>query len=909
MVKTTIQPLKADPKRQANDSLRGYRYQILHSVNAWLDLADDEILYLEGAEDFDRVSDEAATVVQVKDTQHNITLRSQEVNDAINHYWELRTNNRDWRVKFRFLTRSQIGTERGHPFGNNQQGLRLWSGCSGNEEAITKISEFLQTEGKISEEIADFLKKAEPQQIYEQLIEPIAWETGSKEASFVEKSIEDKLVLHGHECGILPSDASQVVNRLLTEAWEVATQKENRELTKVRFLRIFEEQTHQVISNQHLRYLQMRATMVDRVGSAFIADSSDIAIQSQSPIQDTIPPIYHDVVPRTDLLASIQAILQSEGIAVIHGGTGRGKTTLAKLAANAINGSWLWLDFRNIKSGQVAPLLQQLAVEISNQSAQFNIVLDDLDLRPQELRKYEEILGVVVYRVLERGAKLLITSQHKLPNNFSRRLDVSRSVAIQVPNFTISEIEQFARQLGCLVDNVEAWAKITQAQTSGHPRLVHARFAQLQQEGWKRDIIESILHPPQALVDERETARQLLIDLPEDQRELLYRLSLMSTKFRKDYILNIGEIPTPISYPGDIFTQLVGPWVDPVGETYYRISPLLNKAAEQVWSKNKINSLHAQIADAILKAKDLTMIEAQAILCHSMFGQNKKGLIAVIGALMTASEDNWKEISQEFSWLIHFQTNPSEELFPGDAFVNHLFRSFQYRIAVETTPRFAPKILEIWDKEAKPHQPHQSYLLCRLMLTTQALIYYQVSLPVKQMVGYLKEFINITDSDKEIREIYGNLSGSLKEYKTDKTNSFSILFKFICARRPFYAPHLSDLIDALDEFRPKIRTLLLADFEDGSVDSRILIDSVWLAEAKLENPDWTRCLQVFDKVIERTFAWGYPDIAAASARGKAIIYDEYLHTPDAAHSVIQDILSKLDPSPVIEEEQAVIHFH
>ena len=31
----------------------------------------------------------AAMVVQVKDTQRKITLRSKEVNDAINHYWEL----------------------------------------------------------------------------------------------------------------------------------------------------------------------------------------------------------------------------------------------------------------------------------------------------------------------------------------------------------------------------------------------------------------------------------------------------------------------------------------------------------------------------------------------------------------------------------------------------------------------------------------------------------------------------------------------------------------------------------------------------------------------------------------------------------------------------------------------------
>ena len=142
--KTERRGLKSDPKRQANDALRGYVYQIWHSVNAWLDLAEDEILYLEGAEDFDRVSDDTATAVQVKDTQHKITLRSQEVNDAISHYWDLQANHPDLSVKFRFLTRSRIGAERGNPFGEGQMGLQVWSRCSGDEAAITKISKFLQ---------------------------------------------------------------------------------------------------------------------------------------------------------------------------------------------------------------------------------------------------------------------------------------------------------------------------------------------------------------------------------------------------------------------------------------------------------------------------------------------------------------------------------------------------------------------------------------------------------------------------------------------------------------------------------------------------------------------------------------------------------------------------------------------
>ena len=911
MAKTTIQPLNTDPKRQANDSLRGYRYQILHSVHAWLSLADDESLYLEGAEDFDIISPETITTVQVKDTQHNITLRSPEVNDAINHYWELRTNNRNLRVKFCFRTRSQRGVEQGNPFGKKQRGLDLWGDCSGDEETITKISDFLQSEAKISQDVADFLKKAGPQQIYEQLIEPIAWETGSEEASSVKKSIREKVVLHGNRQPIpMPaSDAKKIVDHLLEEALMVATQKDNRELTKARFIEIFDEKTaHRVPNQQWQQYQQVLAAIMNAVSTSFIGDSSDITIQSQSPVQTAIPRLYRDVVPRRELLESIQATLQSEGIAVLQGGAGRGKTTLANLTAKAINGSsWLWLDFRNIKSGQIAPLLQRFAAEVSNRSSQVNVVLDDLDLRPHELRRYEEVLRVVVYRVLERGAKLLVTSQHELPNNLIRLLGISSTVAIQVPNFTISEIEQFAQQLGCPANHVELWARLTQLHTSGHPRLVHARLARLREKGWKQDEDENIFQTPREVVEEREQAQQLLLNLPEDHRKFLYRLSLILTKFRRDHALNIGEISESILHPGEIFNQLVGPWVDLVDETYYTISPLLTNAADQVWYEDGVNNLHAQIANAILKAKDLTTIEARAILDHSIRGQNKEGMIAVVHGLITTAGDDWEELSKEFAWLMYVQTDPPEELFLGDAFTNSLFRLLQYRIAVQVQPGRAPKLLEIWEAETKPYEPYQSYLWCRVILATQALIYYQVLLPVKKMVGYLKEIIDIADSDKEIQEIYGNLIGLPEEYKTDKTNSFSILFGFIFARQPFYAPCLSDLIDALDECQPKIRTLLLVNFEEDSIESRILIDNVWRAEARLENPDWARCLQVYEKVIEKALAWGYPYIAAASAKGIAIIHDEHLQDSNTAHKVLQDISSRLGPLPVIEEERALIY--
>ena len=51
MVDNDSEGLKGDPRRQAVPSLKGYAYQIWHSVYRWITLGKDDILYLEGAED------------------------------------------------------------------------------------------------------------------------------------------------------------------------------------------------------------------------------------------------------------------------------------------------------------------------------------------------------------------------------------------------------------------------------------------------------------------------------------------------------------------------------------------------------------------------------------------------------------------------------------------------------------------------------------------------------------------------------------------------------------------------------------------------------------------------------------------------------------------------------------------
>ncbi|MCK7495830.1 MAG: hypothetical protein MZW92_36300 [Comamonadaceae bacterium] len=64
----------------------GYDYQIWRSIEAWLTLGDTEVLYLEGAEDLDRVSHTDTTTVQVRRTRQPLTLNAQAARDALRNY-------------------------------------------------------------------------------------------------------------------------------------------------------------------------------------------------------------------------------------------------------------------------------------------------------------------------------------------------------------------------------------------------------------------------------------------------------------------------------------------------------------------------------------------------------------------------------------------------------------------------------------------------------------------------------------------------------------------------------------------------------------------------------------------------------------------------------------------------------
>lgn len=246
-----IGPLANDPTREAVDSMRGYSYQVLRSVLAWVDLSEGELLFLEGAEDFDHIAGDTATTTQVRDTQGsgNVTLRSRGTLQALNHFWSHRQRNPGRRVRFRYLTTSQVGLERGDPLGRGVPGIDLWKRAkeTGNPdcqaEDLSALCAFLRDQSGLSDGLRDFLGSCSLDEFLNEIVQPIDRDTAAGDATRIRDALRQRLTEFGTGRNVPAPDAERVMSALHEHAWMVATQDGDRTLERAGFIRTFDEYT------------------------------------------------------------------------------------------------------------------------------------------------------------------------------------------------------------------------------------------------------------------------------------------------------------------------------------------------------------------------------------------------------------------------------------------------------------------------------------------------------------------------------------------------------------------------------------------------------------------------------------------------------------------------------------------
>jgi hypothetical protein len=171
--------------------------------------------------------------------------------------------------------------------------------------------------------------------------------------------------------------------------------------------------------------------------------------------------------------------------------------------------------------------LRRLTATVSRETDEFLVVLDDIDLLPTSIERFGSHPVSLLLVTKEKRVPVLITSQRVFPQRLARRLSAVALASLQVPAMSLQEIRDYCAQEGCQVPEIDLIAIQILAKTSGHPILVHAVIIHLTERGGDKALDSLAAGNADVLEGERAETRQLLSGLPENSRELVYRLSLI----------------------------------------------------------------------------------------------------------------------------------------------------------------------------------------------------------------------------------------------------------------------------------------------------------------------------------------------------------------------------------------------
>ena len=331
-----IRPLANNPAREAVAAASGYSYQILQSVLAWVNLSDAEVLFLEGAEDFDHLTAESATVHQIKHTRAsgNITLTSPDSLQAITNYWSHATRNPGKKVRLRYITTSSVGMEKGDPIGRGAPGIEIWQRAklTGDLQCQTAdldaLRRYLLYRDGVTNSFREFLQSCSLEEFRIRVIEPIDWDTAADESESVLSKIKDRLVTLGETRNVPSTDAEQSIGPLYHRAFKAATQKnyEDRRLTRTDLLREFD----------NVALMQVPKHLVSgRIGTQDLDSRHFVQTPNRSKLPSALRSYGH-IVNRDDEVNTLKSWAEPDRLIPLLGPPWSGKSTIVRKFVSTI---------------------------------------------------------------------------------------------------------------------------------------------------------------------------------------------------------------------------------------------------------------------------------------------------------------------------------------------------------------------------------------------------------------------------------------------------------------------------------------------------------------------------------------------------------------------------------------------
>lgn len=882
-------PIQSPKNEQAHHAIAGYLYQSWLAVEEWLTLGKDEVLYVECAEDFAKFSaDDTARITQVKHTSATITLRNSNVIDALNHYWAFKNKNGKLRIKYCYVTTSRIGQEHGDHF-EGIDGLKLWKQTARDRDITNAraLKNFLVTDNSVKKQLSPsllgFLEACSDQEFIELFVCSVHWDDCHHETEDARSAAEQLLAVYAEKAfNTVRAHAKNFATALLTHVIELSAQEEKVPLTSA--LR------DAIIAKCY------EATSISKSNAIRNSDISAIfsgvinTVPDNEYISELVTPweLNDDYSLRTDAIAEINENYPNSRFLLISGSSGMGKSTLAQIKSKSIRVNWLTLSVRHADMLRTARGLQECIWIIGKHPERVGLIIDDLPWDELDAALFN-ILRVLARVARSKNAHIVLTNQIAPNSTQLNNAGLHDINIVPAPRMSEKEIGELCTKHGCPSGSfADAWAKILDINTSGHPQLVHASVLGLKSKDWPELSNDEYRNLIGLMNDARSESQRLLAERTEREIELLTRLCGFIGNFTREQALELASRLEPVTGASVSFNTLLGPWIEKVSNNRFKVSPLIGRSLLQECPKRRQNEIQTATSESILACQPVDGSDAADALFNALLGNAGSIVTAIVLQFIQTEHKNESGMHICLSWILHIKYE-NFTVFQKWPELKFMFKTLEFRVSTTLAPERSSEILNECYEYIKSPESENIRVLRKTTLAHAILVSLEAKISINHVFW---AFEALKDAQTEIEQDIA--SGKYREFDTDAhglPDSKWSTKNGLCVTIWPRVKTLKDL-DALIEFlkntNEDVRDKYLRQLVSMKCLALSALDQIWVGEDKrpADERNWDSTLEVFQKLRDLSLSWGCHALAACAARGISIINNEYLKDTEAAERTV-----------------------
>lgn len=897
---------EGDAARQAVDSLRGYAFQALAAALAWVDIDEKGRLYLEVAEDYAIVAEQALEAVQVRDTEGSgsVTLNSEAIRGAVGAFVDLVERNPDIPIELRYFTTSEIGTEQAvadRPAG--MAGLEYWRKVAAGADP-SPLRTILESD-KFPKSVRDFAKARDDPALRRDLIGRIHWDCGRPDFMTLRQELEERLVVVGRDGFNLPAPearrlADHLVYRVLRKS--IAKAAGERVLTRAELNHTIDAATRISVPRATLEAINLLASG----GAASLGEDLGSHLSAAGIgwlIDGATLPLRQGMIDRVAVESAVSDALTSFGTGVLVGGSGLGKSNLSRAVAAARAGAFFMVDLRDINADETRRRIDIIFAHIGGLPSTA-LILEDLNFLDDT--RVVLSLSRVIEACRRRDREVLITCYRNPSIRALADAALDQGCVVECPYFSEEEAHALVRMNG---GNPDRWGRLAYvAGAGGHPQLTHAFVIGMAARGWPTEEISSVVVRGLSSDDTDaagEAARRSLVSaLPEGTRNLLYRLSLTIGRFDRSLALIVGELPPPVSRAGECLDQLVGPWIEAVGNDLFRVSPLASAFGREMLPVDAQEQIHNAIAVQMRNKRTIDASDADVFVMHAIAGKWPEGLATIAHSVLTADAHTLDVLAEHTLFISFFRTDAP--IYPENPLVSGMLRLAQFKLAAaanegnKASQIAAALINEISDlPEGQEKRVLESVALGTVLITMGVANF------LDDWIALLHRYKVMIEEDDYLQSLVSNVESAV-----DPAGStfFGMLFGIGSANLDSVT-RLEHVINELDELDASERTLWLTPIDRSFSDYSTFINGPWAAQQRHQDFDAADAAMRYQRMAEKTQNWGIRPLSLQCSVARAVMLNEYQNHKEGALAVLEEANAALGDDLILARARAKVYWH